>query len=249
VVVIVKHANPCGVAIAEGLLDAYTQANAADPVSAFGGIIATNRPLDVETARAIAGTFVEAVIAPGYTEDALTLLREKKNLRLLAFPAVDGGLGTGDTEGFDLRRVGGGVLVQERDIATLDEAAVRTVTRRAPSATETRALRFAWRVVKHVKSNAIALATEHATVGIGAGQMSRVDAVKLALMKAASPTAGTVLASDAFFPFRDGVDLAAAAGVTAVIQPGGSLRDADVIAAADEHGLAMVLTGIRHFRH
>jgi phosphoribosylaminoimidazolecarboxamide formyltransferase/IMP cyclohydrolase len=249
VVVIVKHGNPCGVAIAEGLLDAYTQANAADPVSAFGGIIATNRPLDVETARAIAGTFVEAVVAPGYAEDALTVLRERKNLRLLLVPTLDRGRGTGDREAFDLRRVGGGLLVQERDTATLDEAAVRTVTRRAPSATETRALRFAWRVVKHVKSNAIALATEHATVGIGAGQMSRVDAVKLAVMKAASPTAGTVLASDAFFPFRDGVDLAAAAGVTAVIQPGGSLRDADVIAAADEHGLAMVFTGMRHFRH
>jgi phosphoribosylaminoimidazolecarboxamide formyltransferase/IMP cyclohydrolase len=249
VVVIVKHGNPCGVASAERMLDAYTRANAADPVSAFGGIIATNRPLDVETARAIAETFVEAVIAPGYAEDALPVLREKKNLRLLALPTVDGGQGTEDAAGFDLRRVGGGVLVQERDSAFLDEAAVRTVTRRAPSATETRALRFAWRVVKHVKSNAIALATEHATVGIGAGQMSRVDAVKLAVMKAASPTAGTVLASDAFFPFRDGVDLAAAAGVTAVIQPGGSLRDADVIAAADEHGLAMVFTGMRHFRH
>jgi phosphoribosylaminoimidazolecarboxamide formyltransferase/IMP cyclohydrolase len=249
VAAIVKHGNPCGVASAERLLDAYTRANAADPVSAFGGIVATNRPLDGETARAIARTFVEAVVAPGFAEDALTALREKKNLRLLAFPDAHGAPRAGNTEAFDLRRVRGGFLIQEPDAAMLDEAAVRTVTRRTPSTAEARALRFAWRVAKHVKSNAIVLATEHATVGIGAGQMSRVDAVKLAIMKAGAATRGTALASDAFFPFRDAVDLAAAAGVTAIIQPGGSVRDAEVIAAADEHGLAMLFTGMRHFRH
>jgi phosphoribosylaminoimidazolecarboxamide formyltransferase/IMP cyclohydrolase len=249
VVAVVKHGNPCGVATAERLLDAYTLAQAADSVSAFGGIIAANRPVDRDTARAIAATFVEALIAPGYAEDALAVFRERKNLRVLAPPADDGDRGAGDAEGFDVRRVSGGLLVQEQDTAVLDESTARTVTRRPPSVAETRALHFAWRVVKHVKSNGIVLATDRATVGIGAGQMSRVDAVKLAIMKAATPTAGTVLASDAFFPFRDGLDLAAEAGVTAIIQPGGSVRDADVVAAADEHGLAMIFTGIRHFRH
>ncbi len=248
VAVLVKHNNPCGVATADRLVDAYSRAHAADAVSAFGGIVAVNRSLDADTARAIAGTFMEAVVAPGYTDDALGVLRQKKNLRLLEFPA-DGGGEAGSAEGFDVRRISGGMLVQERDVATLDPAGLRSVTRRPPSEAENRALRFGWQVAKHVRSNAIVLATETATVGIGAGQMSRVDSVRLAIAKAAGAAHGTVLASDAFFPFRDGVDVAAAAGVTAIIQPGGSMRDAEVIAAADEHGLAMLCAGIRHFRH
>ena len=245
--VVAKHGNPCGAATADILLDAYTSARAADPVSAFGGIIALNRPVDGATARAIASTFMEAVAAPAYSEEALSVLCQKKNLRVLEIPAdAPSGPAAG---GFEMRRVRGGVLVQEQDGATLDHAALRTVTRRPPSEAERRALRFAWNVVKHVKSNAIVLATARATVGVGAGQMSRVDSVKLAIAKAGPAARGTVLASDAFFPFRDGVDAAAAAGVTAVIQPGGSVRDAEVIAAADEHGMAMDFTGIRHFRH
>jgi phosphoribosylaminoimidazolecarboxamide formyltransferase/IMP cyclohydrolase len=246
--VIAKHGNPCGVATAENLLDAYTRAHAADSLSAFGGIIAFNRPVDAATARAVAATFVEAVVAPAYTDEALAVLREKKNLRLLEFPT--GAEGGGPTEeGFEVRSVSGGILVQDRDGVTLDPAGLRTVTRRSPSEAERRALLFAWTVVKHVKSNAIVLASHDATVGIGAGQMSRVDSVKLAITKAGTAARGTVLASDAFFPFRDGVDVAAAAGVTAVIQPGGSVRDAEVVAAADERGMAMIFTGIRHFRH
>jgi phosphoribosylaminoimidazolecarboxamide formyltransferase/IMP cyclohydrolase len=245
---IIKHGNPCGAAIAGRLADAYSRAYAADSTSAFGGIIAVNRPVDEETARGIAATFMEAVAAPGYGDEALTVLREKKSLRLLELPAGDGGWKTGDATR-EVRHVSGGMLVQEPDAATLDPAALRIVTRRPPSEAERRALHFAWTIVKHVRSNAIVLATDQATVGIGAGQMSRVDAVKLAITKAGALSQGTVLASDAFFPFRDGVDVAAAAGVTAIIQPGGSLRDAEVIAAADDHGLAMLLTGIRHFRH
>lgn len=248
VAVVAKHGNPCGVATADTLLDAYTRAHAADPLSAFGGIIAVNRPLDGATARAIAATFAEAVIAPAYAEDALAVLREKKNLRVIELPT--GGPDAARTGGcFDVRRVSGGLLLQDRDGATLDPSTLRTVTRRQPSEAERRALLFAWNVAKHVKSNAIVLATEHATVGIGAGQMSRVDAVRLAIAKGGSATRGTVLASDAFFPFRDGVDAAAAAHVTAIIQPGGSVRDTEVIAAADEHGMAMLFTGVRHFRH
>ncbi len=248
VVAIIKHTNPCGVATASKLLDAYRRARATDPVSAYGGIIGANRPLDAATAQEIATTFVEAIIAPGFTEEALWILRERKNLRLLELPSAISHQrpATGEV---DVRRVSGGLLVQERDRVDLDPASLKVVTRRAPTAGEMRGLRFAWRVAKHVKSNAIVLTTEDATVGIGAGQMSRVDSAKLAAMKANSPTAGTVLASDAFFPFRDGVDAAAAAGVTAIIQPGGSVRDAEVIGAADEHGMAMLFTDIRHFRH
>ncbi len=247
VVVILKHTNPCGVATASSLLDAYLRARATDPVSAYGGIIGTNRPLDEATAREIAATFVEALVAPGFSEGAHGILQDRKNLRLLELPsplAEVSGL-----DDFEVRRVSGGLLVQERDRTDLDSANLTTVTRRQPTAAELRGLRFAWRVAKHVKSNAIVLTTEDATVGIGAGQMSRVDSVKLAIMKANFPTQGTVLASDAFFPFRDGVDAAAGAGATAIIQPGGSIRDAEVIGAADEHGMAMVFTGIRHFRH
>jgi phosphoribosylaminoimidazolecarboxamide formyltransferase/IMP cyclohydrolase len=248
VVAIIKHTNPCGVATAAELLGAFTRARDTDPVSAYGGILGVNRPLDAATAREIASTFVEAIIAPGYTEEALGLLRERKNLRLLELPLPEQGLPR-EIGGYEMRRVSGGMLVQDPDNVDLDPPAMRVVTRRPAAAPEVRALRFAWKVAKHVKSNAIVLSTEHATVGIGAGQMSRVDSAKLARMKANFPTQGTVLASDAFFPFRDGVDAASEAGATAIIQPGGSVRDAEVIAAADEHGMAMVFTGIRHFRH
>jgi len=246
VVAIVKHTNPCGVATGPSLLAAFRRARATDPVSAYGGILALNRPLDGPTAAALAEFFAEAVIAPGYAPEALTALQGKKNLRLLELPAA---AAPDPSTDLDVRRVAGGLLVQEPDRLDLDPATLRVVTRRAPTPAEERALRFAWKVVKHVKSNAIVLASEEATVGIGAGQMSRVDSAKLACLKAQSPTQGTVLASDAFFPFRDGVDAAAEAGVTALIQPGGSIRDAEVIAAADLHGMAMLFTGIRHFRH
>jgi phosphoribosylaminoimidazolecarboxamide formyltransferase/IMP cyclohydrolase len=232
------------VATAPSLLAAYERARATDPQSAFGGILAVNRPLDGPAAEAIAATFMEAVIAPAYAPEALARLQAKKSLRLLEMPAARPAASVGE-----IRRVSGGFLVQEPDRMDLDPAALTVATRRAPSVEEERALRFAWRVVKHVKSNAIVLATADATVGIGAGQMSRVDAARLAVRKALAPTRGTVLASDAFFPFPDGVEVAAEAGVTAVIQPGGSVRDAEVIAAADAHGIAMLFTGIRHFRH
>jgi phosphoribosylaminoimidazolecarboxamide formyltransferase/IMP cyclohydrolase len=243
VVVIIKHTNPCGVATAGDLVQAYTRARDADPISAYGGILGTNRPLDAATAREIVSTFVEAIVAPGYAPEALATLQDRKNLRLLELPQVE------RCRSYEMRRVSGGMLVQDRDDAVLDLASQKVVTRRVPAGAEMKALHFAWRVAKHVKSNAIVLATAQATVGIGAGQMSRIDSVRLARMKATFPTQGTALASDAFFPFRDGIDAAAEAGVTAVIQPGGSVRDAEVIAAADEHGMAMVFTGIRHFRH
>jgi phosphoribosylaminoimidazolecarboxamide formyltransferase/IMP cyclohydrolase len=247
VAAIIKHNNPCGVAVAARLVDAYVRARDTDPVSAFGGIIAVNRTVDAAIAEAIAATFVEAVIAPSYAEDALAILRAKKNLRLLELPRAANR--EPRAAGREFRQIGGGMLVQLPDAADLIPADLKVVSRRAPSATEEAALRFAWRVAKHVKSNAIVLADSAGTVGIGAGQMSRVDSVRLAIQKACFPTQGSVLASDAFFPFRDGVDEAAKAGITAVIQPGGSLRDAEAITAADEHGLAMLFTGMRHFRH
>ena len=246
--VVVKHTNPCGVGIGSRLSEAYQRALAADPTSAYGGVLGLNRPVDAETARELAATFVEAVVAPGYHEDALAILKEKKALRLLLIEPWPGTTPP-DRAARDLRPIVGGMLVQERDQIDLDPDTLRVMTRREPTDAEMRALRFAWKVAKHVKSNAIVLTNDCATVGIGAGQMSRVDACRLAVMKAISPTRGTVLASDAFFPFRDGVDVAAEAGVTAVIQPGGSIRDAEVIQAADEAGIAMVFTGIRHFRH
>ena len=248
VAVIVKHTNPCGVGHASRLIDAYLHARAADPASAYGGVLGLNRAVDVETAGELSATFVEAVVAPGYEEAALATLKEKKALRLLQIEPWPGMM-RADQPGRELRSIAGGMLVQECDALDLNLDDVRTVTRRPPTMGEMRALRFAWKVAKHVKSNAIVLANEQATVGIGAGQMSRVDACRLAVMKAASPTRGTVLASDGFFPFRDGVDAAAAAGVTAIIQPGGSIRDAEVIQAADEADIAMVFTGIRHFHH
>ena len=245
--VIVKHANPCGVALSQGTLaDAFAQAMECDPVSAFGGIIGFNRPLDEATAARIAETFFEVIAAPEFEPRALSVLAAKKNLRLLKVP----GLGQPFTaRGVVLRKVAGGVLIQDRDLSSERVRESKVVTKRQPSDAEWASLQFAWKVCKHVKSNAIVYATGLRTAGIGGGQTSRVDSARIAAMKARSPLAGSVVASDAFFPFRDGVDAAAEAGATAVVQPGGSLRDDEVIAAADEHGMAMVFTGIRHFRH
>ena len=262
---VIKHTNPCGVAVAESIAEAYVTARDADALSAFGGIIGLNRTLDVETARAIASTFIEAVIAPSIDDEALDVLAKKPSLRVLTadlspfHPSAPASL--------ELRTILGAVLVQQRDRVIEGQepwgtgdvpvgkdagTGLRIVTRRHPTAEEWRALRFAWRVCAHVKSNTILFTEADRTRAIGAGQMSRVDAVKVAVMKATttnSTLAGTVVASDAFFPFRDGVDALATAGATAVVQPGGSVRDAEVIAAADEHNVAMVFTGRRHFRH
>ena len=247
--VIVKHANPCGAAVAGTPLEAYERAYRTDPTSAFGGIIAFNRALDAPTARAITGRqFVEVLAAPAVGPDAAQVLAGKPNLRVL----VLGDLGVPVRDGPELRSVTGGLLVQSRDLEDLPEGELRVATRRRPSPEELRDLRFAWTVCRFVKSNAIVLARERATIGVGAGQMSRVYSTRLAAMKAADEklaVAGAVMASDAFFPFRDNLDVAAGFGVRAVIQPGGSVRDAEVIAAADEHGIAMVFTGMRHFRH
>ncbi|MEK6683293.1 MAG: bifunctional phosphoribosylaminoimidazolecarboxamide formyltransferase/IMP cyclohydrolase [Nitrospirota bacterium] len=247
--VIIKHNNPCGVATGETLLEAYTKARATDPVSAFGGVIAFNRPVDAETAEEIAKIFVEIVIAPGFERSAQNIFKKKRDLRLLD-------VGTALKErrerqgGMDMKRVVGGLILQDRDLGRIEDVRkLKVVTKRKPTEDEYDALAFAWIVCKHVKSNAIIYARPGQTIGIGAGQMSRVDSVKLAAMKAQSPLAGTVMASDAFFPFRDGLDEAAQAGITAVIQPGGSIKDDEVIRAADEHGLAMIMTGMRHFRH
>jgi phosphoribosylaminoimidazolecarboxamide formyltransferase/IMP cyclohydrolase len=253
--VIVKHANPCGVAEGETLLDAYRKALACDSTSAFGGIVALNRKLDAEAARAITEIFTEVIIAPEADEEAVKIVAAKKNLRLL----VAGSLPDPRASGITVKSVAGGMLVQSRDNAVIDEMQLKTVTKRAPSEAELRDLRFAFRVAKHVKSNTIVYVKDLATVGIGAGQMSRIDAARIAARKAedaakerklAAPlTKGSVVASDAFFPFADGLLVAIEAGATAVIQPGGSMRDDEVIKAADEHGIAMVFTGVRHFRH
>jgi phosphoribosylaminoimidazolecarboxamide formyltransferase / IMP cyclohydrolase len=245
-VAIIKHNNPCGVALGTTPVDAYVKARETDPVSAFGAVIAFNRPVDLAAAKEITSTFVEVVVAPGFADDALAELKRKKDLRLL-----DVGLLTKvKQEGYDLKKLVGGLIVQDRDLGTLaDLRALPVPTVRKPTDDEYAACAFAWKVCKHVKSNAIIYAKPGQTVGIGAGQMSRVDSVKLAAMKAQLPVKGCVMASDAFFPFRDGLDAAAQAGITAVIQPGGSIRDAEVVKAADEHGMAMILTGMRHFRH
>jgi phosphoribosylaminoimidazolecarboxamide formyltransferase/IMP cyclohydrolase len=241
---IIKHTNPCGVATADSPLEAYKKANATDPVSAFGGIVAFNRPVDGQTASEIGKVFVEAIIAPGYDEAAWQALSQKKNVRVMRM-----GQPQPASRGLDWKRITGGLLLQTPDIHRLRREELKVVTERQPTEQELEALLFAWIVCKHVKSNAIVFARRGQLVGVGAGQMSRVDSVKIAAMKAALPLEGTVLASDAFFPFRDGVDEAANTGATAIIQPGGSIRDEEVISAANEHGLAMVLTGIRHFRH
>lgn len=245
-VVIVKHNNPCGVAIAELPVDAYVRARETDPVSAFGGVIACNRNVDLPMAKEITSTFVEVLIATGFTEEALAELQRKKDLRLLAV----GSLENVQRDALDMKKIVGGILVQDRDLGSLREVGDLSIpSQRQPTDQEYQACDFAWKVCKHVKSNAIVFATPTQTVGIGAGQMSRVDSVKLAQMKANLPIKGCVMASDAFFPFRDGIDAAASAGITAVIQPGGSIRDKEIIQAVDEHEMAMVLTGMRHFRH
>ena len=248
--VVIKHTNPCGVATGATIAEAYVRAREADPLSAFGGIVGLNRPIDADTATALASTFLEAIVAPGLDEAARPILARKGNLRVLI----------ADFKSFtargvyDIRSILGSVLVQERDSvlearATWPAGGLKVVTRRSPDALEWQALRFAWRVCAHVKSNSIVFTGRDRTLAVGAGQMSRVDAVKVAVMKAGGALRGSVAASDAFFPFRDGLDAIAEAGATAVVQPGGSVRDAEVIAAADERDLAMVFTGIRHFRH
>jgi len=247
--VIVKHANPCGVALGASALEAYERAYATDPVSAFGGIIALNQPLDAATAAAILERqFVEVVIAPQVQDDALALFARKPNVRVLACGALPQQTETA----LDFKRIAGGLLVQDADRDTLMMSDLKVVSQRVPAADELHDLLFAWHVAMYVKSNAIVYANEGRTIGIGAGQMSRVVSARIAAWKAEEAklvVAGSVMASDAFFPFRDGIDTAAAAGIRAVIQPGGSMRDAEVIAAADEHGMAMVFTGVRHFRH
>ena len=245
--VIVKHANPCGVAESENVGSAYEYAYATDPTSAFGGIIAFNTTLDAETAKTILDRqFVEVLIAPDYAEGALEYAKKKANVRVLRIPMGDG------RNNFDIKRVGSGLLMQTSDIREVSAQELKVVTTLAPTAAQLSDLLFAWRVAKYVKSNAIVYAKDHRTIGVGAGQMSRVVSAKIAALKADEAgliVPGSVLASDAFFPFRDGVDAAAAAGIKAMIQPGGSMRDNEVIEAANEHGIAMVFTGVRHFRH
>lgn len=244
--VIVKHNNPCGAATGDSPLQAFLKAKECDPESAFGGIVAFNTEVDETTASELTGMFLEVVIAPDYTEKAIDLLSAKQNLRVLKTPP----LGDKPKSGIDFKKVIGGALIQDRDLtADEDFKNFKVVTKRQPTDEELEALKFAWKICKHVKSNAIVFARDGQTVGIGAGQMSRVDSVKIATMKARIPTKGAVLASDAFFPFRDGIDEAAKAGIIAIVQPGGSVRDEETIAAANEHGMAMVFTGVRHFRH
>ena len=240
---IIKHTNPAGVGLAETAAEAYTKALATDPVSAFGGIVAFNRKVDLAAAQQVTKIFTEVVIAPDYEATALEVLQAKKNLRVIRMS------GTKRNDELELRQISGGMLVQTKDRHELRKEDLTVVTKRPPTDEEVRALLFAWTVCKHTKSNAIVYARAGQTVGVGAGQMSRVDSVKIGAMRAQLPVAGSVLASDAFFPFRDGLDEAARSGITAVIQPGGSVRDDEVIAAADEHGLAMVFTGVRHFKH
>jgi phosphoribosylaminoimidazolecarboxamide formyltransferase/IMP cyclohydrolase len=253
--VIVKHANPCGVALGDTLAEAYAKALACDPVSAFGGILAFNHALDLATAEDISKIFTEVILAPGASDEAKAVLSAKKNLRLLLLPSLE----KGRAQAKALKSIRGGILVQDRDDIEEDGKAFRIVTRKMPSPEQMRDLSFAWKVAKHVKSNAIVFAKGEATVGIGAGQMSRIDSTRIAVRKSLDAaqtmgrneplTRGAVLASDAFFPFADGLEAAAEAGATAIIQPGGAQRDSEVIATADRLGLAMVFTGVRHFRH
>jgi phosphoribosylaminoimidazolecarboxamide formyltransferase / IMP cyclohydrolase len=249
--VLIKHTNPCGTATSDQLMQAFLRAYEADPVSAFGCVMALNRTVDEQTAMALTepGRFVEAIIAPAFSEPALRLLTTrpswKTNVRLIEV----GELGAERDRGWDYRRITGGLLVQSRDVAADSETEWKVVTQRQPSTSELSDLRFAWKVVKHVKSNAIVLAKDRQTIGVGAGQMNRVESVEIATRKAGEKAAGSVLASDAFFPFRDGPDLAARCGIRAIIQPGGSKRDDESIAASDEHNIAMIFTGRRHFKH
>ena len=239
---LIKHTNPCGVAQSGDLEAAYVQARECDPVSAFGSVVALNGEVDGATATELASTFVEVILAPAFSDEALATLTQKKNLRLLR-------MGTRDTSSMRLRQISGGFLIQDRDLSTTGPQELKTVTKRAPTAEEMEALLFGWRVVKHVKSNAVVFSNGQRTLGIGAGQMSRVDSVKWGAQRAILPLQGCAMASDAFFPFADGILAAASYGVRAVIQPGGSVRDAEVIEAADARGMAMVFTGIRHFKH
>jgi phosphoribosylaminoimidazolecarboxamide formyltransferase/IMP cyclohydrolase len=241
---VIKHTNPCGAALADRVRDAYVRARATDPVSAFGGIVALNRPVDLTTAEELSSTFLEAVVAPGFHPEAIEILAQKKNLRLMKVEDPE----PAGFRGFNLCRVLGGLLVQGWDREE-GELELRVVTERPPTEREAEALRFAWIVAKHVKSNAIVLAREEALLGVGAGQMSRVDSCRIAVQKAGGKVERAVAASDAFFPFRDGIDVLAESGVEAIIQPGGSVRDEEVIAACNQRGLAMVFTGRRHFRH
>ena len=247
--VIVKHANPCGVALGSDILEAYDRAYKTDPTSAFGGIIAFNRELDKATAEAIiARQFVEVIIAPSISDEAAEVVSAKQNVRLLACGDWQGQL----TDGYDFKRVNGGLLIQERDFGMVEMEDLKVVSKVQPTEEQLKDLMFTWKVAKYVKSNAIVYCKDGMTIGVGAGQMSRVYSAKIAGIKAADENLqveGSVMASDAFFPFRDGIDAAAAAGIKAIIQPGGSMRDEEVIAAADEHGIAMVFTGMRHFRH
>lgn len=248
--VVIKHTNPCGVALGQGAGEAIRRARACDPVSIYGGIVGLNRTVDLEVVKELSGILLEILFAPAYEPDALEEIRRtKKKCRVFQLPCARRDYPARQRE---VRSVWGGVLLQDADLVDLDEASLKVVSRRAPSAAELSALRFAWRVGKHAKSNAIVLATAQQVVGVGAGQMNRVDSARLAVMRARElglETKGSVCASDAFFPFRDGLDVVAKAGATAVIHPGGSLRDEEVVAAADEHGLAMVVCGIRHFKH
>lgn len=247
-VVVIKHTNPCGVASAESLLKSYLNAKATDPVSSFGGVVGLNRPVDNETAQAILEVFTEAIIAPGYEPNALETLSTKKNLRLLEAKDILNPV----SKEYDIKQVQGGLLLQDQDFFNINDINFNVVTKRQPTEDEWTALKFGWRVCKWVKSNAIVYGTKDRTIGIGAGQMSRIDSSKIAVEKAKRmglSVAGTSMASDAFFPFRDGIDEAAKAGARSVIQPGGSIRDEEVIQAADEHDMAMVFTGVRHFRH
>jgi phosphoribosylaminoimidazolecarboxamide formyltransferase/IMP cyclohydrolase len=248
--VVIKHTNPCGAAVGGSVGEAVRKAKASDPASIYGGIVGVNRTLDMEVVKALSGVLLEILFAPAYTPDGLEeLSRTKKKCRVLEVPCDRAAL---PENLWEYRSVLGGFLVQSADRADLDPGALKVVSKRPPTEEEWAALRFAWKVAKHVKSNAIVLATRDHLVGVGAGQMSRVDSSRLAVMRANAhgwETQGSVCASDAFFPFRDGLDVVAQAGATAVIHPGGSVRDDEVIAAADEHGMAMVLTGLRHFRH
>ena len=242
---IIKHTNPCGIGVADSAVEAFTKARATDPVSAFGGIIACTKIVDEEAAKAMADLFAEVIIAPDFTAAARTVLAAKKNLRVLRM----GEVAVNAVNILEFRRISGGLLVQEKDAELLDEEKFQIVSERKPSVAELRVLRFAWAICKHVKSNAIVYAKEDQLIGVGAGQMSRIDSVKFGALKAQLPLAGSVLASDAFFPFRDGIDEAAKHGITAVIQPGGSVRDQESIQAANEQNLSMVFTGLRHFKH
>jgi phosphoribosylaminoimidazolecarboxamide formyltransferase / IMP cyclohydrolase len=240
--VIVKHANPCGVALSDDITDAYIKANACDPVSAFGGVVALNRSVPAALADALAGVFTEVIIAPSFDDDALAILTEKKNLRVLSGPPPYG-------VALDIRSIDGGLLVQDVDTINLDPTTWRVVTRKTPTDAQWSDMQFAWQVCAAVSSNAIVYAKDRQAFGIGAGQQNRLDSARIAAERSAGRADGGVCASDAFFPFRDGLDAAAAAGISAVIQPGGSVRDDEVIAAADDHGIAMVFTSERHFRH